>query len=794
MEEIRDQAKWLDSNGPLAKLLSSMLTYVGGEHGPSFKAGYDAAQKHSKIPSAPKPKPAEVNATPATPMGAPAPAARLLDDPYLLDPGEFNLDPDLAKAFKADAAAKLGDDRHPSPQQWAAILTPSSCAAVIGVAGTGKTFVMLMRAIWLHVYQEIPLSKILIVTVTKDCRFEIIAEIRHLFSLWDVDITDEMARDLVKTARGAALMVARSIQPMQDVVPFEVMGDLDDGDEDGRPFDLRLSAAQKSVLAGAYQRAYETSDVFAEAILELYAESMAVPRRLTPNARLNALVENWGQVRQADKELTEHAIKSWEKTRMIPADHLRLELIKLPCVGCEVFANGYVPALKSYLMLGVPGGVDPSYKRPGAKSPFVDEMRAKWSFVQRFTTERVIWINARAELDSLIGILSTLDTSAPQFNLIPKGEFRTISVYETLFRAGDLLQTLGLEVVPAIEEVTFIAGDTDKALYMAVAHFWPVLTEVLKEAEPSLMMFNDLFSGLRGAALRSVPDETLHRMQNLLADEVQDITMNSGEFIKACLREIRYRNRVDMTTTGCASIFACGDDFQTAHGTQGATPRYLVEFASQFPSKETKSYHLGTNYRSKQGILLSAHNLILGIPAIFRRVPESAKRLEGGEPVEIYPMSAQRFLALFDQHHGDGADILILIANQTVYRKMEDVVQVALDRDKAEGGQKRRVRVRAAQRSKGLEAEVVFILGDFTASTSTWAKNQFFRMAGTVAASGQSPFDEVQENELYRLAHIAMTRAKSRCYWLLPTAQEPGQGVSASNRLRGGSAGFIDHR
>ena len=125
---------------------------------------------------------------------------------------------------------------------------------------------------------------------------------------------------------------------------------------------------------------------------------------------------------------------------------------------------------------------------------------------------------------------------------------------------------------------------------------------------------------------------------------------------------------------------------------------------------------------------------------------------------------------------------------------MEDVVQVALDRDKAEGGQKRRVRVRAAQRSKGLEAEVVFILGDFTASTSTWAKNQFFRMAGTVAASGQSPFDEVQENELYRLAHIAMTRAKSRCYWLLPTAQEPGQGVSASNRLRGGSAGFIDHR
>ena len=77
MEEIRDQAKWLDSNGPLAKLLSSMLTYVGGEHGPSFKAGYDAAQKHSKIPSAPKPKPAEVNATPATPMGAPKPSRRM---------------------------------------------------------------------------------------------------------------------------------------------------------------------------------------------------------------------------------------------------------------------------------------------------------------------------------------------------------------------------------------------------------------------------------------------------------------------------------------------------------------------------------------------------------------------------------------------------------------------------------------------------------------------------------------------------------------------------------------------
>ncbi|PWC98709.1 hypothetical protein CX658_32425 [Pseudomonas amygdali pv. lachrymans] len=86
-------------------------------------------------------------------------------------------------------------------------------------------------------------------------------------------------------------------------------------------------------------------------------------------------------------------------------------------------------------------------------------------------------------------------------------------------------------------------------------------------------------------------------------------------------------------------------------------------------------------------------------------------------------------------------------------------------------------------------------MGDFVAATSTWAKNQIFRAAKTVDTDDQSPFDVIQQNELYRLAHIGISRARKHCYWLI--AREPVEGaqrLKASTRIAGVAGSFIDRR
>ncbi|MEN1342123.1 hypothetical protein, partial [Pseudomonas aeruginosa] len=93
--------------------------------------------------------------------------------------------------------------------------------------------------------------------------------------------------------------------------------------------------------------------------------------------------------------------------------------------------------------------------------------------------------------------------------------------------------------------------------------------------------------------------------------------------------------------------------------------------------------------------------------------PPASAANEEVSPVEVYDLSPATFMRLFDMHYAAGESILILAANPDDYRQLESVVNVAVDRDKADNPDDRLVRVRAAQRSKGLEAGVVIILGDF---------------------------------------------------------------------------------
>lgn len=799
-EETRD-SDWTGQRGFVVAVLARLMTAFGGKHPESyregFKNGYMAGQHKTPVQSSAKPTviTREVAVRIEDARGNEAPVLKF--DALLLDDGRMSVTPPMIKQFKADALANLGEDHQPSDEQWTAIHSPTTSAVTIGIAGTGKTFVMMMRAVFMHCYLKIPLSEMTVLAVTKDCRFDIIAELGHLFSRWGVELTQEQSLELVKTPRGALLNIIRTVPPLRDVIPFELLGMLDVGDEDGRPFDSRLTAAQLEYVEAAYNTAYKRSSSFAQSVQKLFAETVSLPRSTPDNAALIRYSEQ-GTLRIVEDELLTKAVtSSWHNAGHWPIPEIEAQLVLLTIMGKKVYVNGYLPNLDAYVVLGFPKTLARDYCRTGCSLAMFDECLAKRAFLQRFSMQRIIWCDSPEQLSDIITSAKAMNEIAPKFIARVKGLERPMRVAECLYQTGSLIETLGLDPAKTISSLMFMPHDPDAVFFDCAAKFWPMFESHLLTAQPSMMTFNRLFLtfGEQGHRnLKAVPTEALKRMRNVLTDELQDMTIHTGEFIKACMAENRYRIEVEDIKGAVMSVFACGDDFQTAHGTQGATPRFLTDFKSHFPSKGYKLNLLGINFRSQQGIIYAAHSLVLGIPAVSTLAPTSAAS-EQASPVEVLDLTATTFMSLFDMHYAEGDSILILAANPDDYKKSEPFVNVAVERDRSENAGNRLVRVRAAQRSKGLEADCVFILGDFMAATSTWAKNQIFRQARTVDTHDQSPFDVIQQNELYRLAHIGITRARKRCYWLISNEQhECVHRLKASSKISGVAGSFIDRR
>lgn len=789
-----------NANGLLASIGEVILDFGNGTHQKSFRQGYvqGYGQGRGATPTQAPAKSVrqEFTVRLEDARGDEVPRART--DELLLDDGRLNIGSAVAARFKADALAYLGEDHQPTEDQWKAILSPTTSAVTIGIAGTGKTFVMQMRAVLMHCYLEIPLEEMTILAVTKDCRHDVIADLGQLLSHWGVTLSQEQALALVKTPRGALLRIIRAVPPLRDVVPFELAGILDKGDEDGHPFDPRLSNEQVQLIDAAYQAAYTRSSSFAESIQKLFAETVALPLPNPDNPLLIKYSESGSNRTANDEMFTKAVTTQWHSDGHWPIPEIAAEFTPLKVMGRTIYTNGYFDVLEAHVVLGFPKGLARDYERPGSEIPLAEECLAKRAFLQRFETSRIIWIDSPEQLAAIVSAAVQMRETAPRFMARVKGLDKPTPIAQCLYHTGSLIETLGLNPAKAISDLRFMRHDPDLTFFDCAAKFWPMFESYLMTTTPQYMTINRLFLtfGEQGHKnLKAVPTEALKSMRSVLTDELQDVTVHTGEFIKACMHENRHRIEVEGIKGAVMSVFACGDDFQTAHGTQGATPKYLTDFRRHFPSRGFVQNLLGMNFRSQQGIIYSAHALIVGIPAVSTLAPASAASTAKSSPVEVYDLSGGAFMRLFDMHYAAGESILILAANPDDYRLSEQYVGVAVERDKQENPNNRRVRVRAAQRAKGLESDCVIIIGDFVAATSTWANNQIFKAARTVDTDDQSPFDVIQQNELYRLAHIGITRAKKACYWLLgKESVEHGQRLRASTRISGVAGSFIDHR
>jgi ATP-dependent exoDNAse (exonuclease V) beta subunit len=107
--------------------------------------------------------------------------------------------------------------------------------------------------------------------------------------------------------------------------------------------------------------------------------------------------------------------------------------------------------------------------------------------------------------------------------------------------------------------------------------------------------------------------------------------------------------------------------------------------------------------------------------------------------------------------------------------------------------EQRSLRCMTIHGAKGLEAELVVVLGDCTTRAGCAERNQLYALA-CLGAPGEAAYDRAQADEALRLAYVAITRAAREVHWYLDRSAIERDPYSAAGRTVGAPELFEDLR
>jgi DNA helicase-4 len=227
----------------------------------------------------------------------------------------------------------------------------------------------------------------------------------------------------------------------------------------------------------------------------------------------------------------------------------------------------------------------------------------------------------------------------------------------------------------------------------------------------------------------------------VMVDEFQDVNNQQVEFLKHLVNED-------------SQLFCVGDDWQSIYGFRGSEIDYIVNFKEHF--KQPEIITLKLNYRSSDHIVKASNEVIK--KNRFQVAKDITAVKKGGSKIEVNYAEVEGETESFiwekiQQHLQEGVspeEILIL------YRRsaMKNIVQESLYKSGVN------VQFKTIHGAKGLEAQVVFILGLNSAPggfPDPWMQDKIYHIIK------KSAYDTLLEEER-RLFYVALTRAKSHLY------------------------------
>lgn len=673
-------------------------------------------------------------------------------------------------------ARLMAPQAQPTAAQWKMIFSGAITTCVVAGAGSGKSSSLALRIVLLTQYLGVPLSDVSVVTFTRASRLDFAERLVRLFSLWGQTLSKADALARVTTFHAMALAWARTMPGFAQLRAFESLGE---GEDAGDSFQLKVNAAQREQLNGCFQRLVESDGEFASIIraLRLRASRMAPLPQSHPEVqrRLAALLP----AAERDAVLCDLIEAHWRKAGQWPLPGVSAARSEHRIHGQVFLCHGYNEAQKAWVMLGA----DPSMgdaSRPGARLPVRAEWAVKRTLFQAFFDKPLIWLDSFSELN--VGS-EVLQGAGIDYKL--SGENTALPLLDAFVAIAGFIENLGLEVPAAAAS---LENSDDGLFFQALGRYWPALEKQLMGLTPPVLSYNRMFavfSAPQGSALSRLPEAKLNAIRHLLVDEFQDISPQIARWLQAGLAE-----RLRRDAEASATLMCVGDDWQSIYGWRGSSPEFFMRFAQAFPSPGFRRLMLKENFRSNSQVVEAAEFIVRSIEAIpGKNAVAAGVQLEdhGASGVHIHIRNDDTIARIAQEALDTGATVLLLYRQASDDPRKAPAVQAMLQAQGQLGAEARRLRCMTIHASKGLEAQVVLLIGDCAARPAAPARNRLYTLAGLGREGAGAPYDQAQAEEALRLAYVGITRAAKAVHWFLEpaaAARSPGGAAARAANSR----------
>lgn len=691
---------------------------------------------------------------------------------------------------KLSEAVKKGLVGNPTKDQIEMICCLNSAACIAAGAGSGKSTTLALRVIYMLMCLGVDEDNITVVSFTTASCDDIKIKLKKLFEHFGIVVRDKECKNLVRTYHSLLLNVFSGGQNSILGCDLKYFENIDD-DKQRRSYGensyiTRMSSAQIALLKQAYVELYKSSADFRKGIMDIVRLNFIRQALSTKKA-----VKKHQPIQKASERdfilvsrINEEILSRRELLSGI--DGIEIDPIKLEINGYTFYANGKIKSTNQlvYFSNRIFGNSFLNDKERIGDFSILGAVSVKRNIISMYRGGDDIYIHSRADLENLKVYLmgssllidsyfegDNLNIIAPEVSL--KGDLSTQPLYMLFYQYASFIESMSMEVPYCLAKMDAFHDShaLEHTFSNLLSVYWPFFEERISKEK--IITFNRGFLSFTKYNLASVSSSYLMKMQHLLIDEFQDISPQIVEFIIASQTEIRKRE-------GHVSIMSIGDDWQSIYGWRGSSPLFFINFKNFFPifnsSRSFLQISLGVNFRSHDLIVKDAAKIV---NAIKNKTNKETASYRGAFPDEhgviinygydfsnVTDVLYKNFIELLrvqylyaKDHHGADYKILVLTRSGELAKNLLNVARNVIEWKGKEIG------FMTCHRAKGLQSIVTIVCDDFFNHEENIMKNNIYT-ASPHFNGLETTFSQVEEDELKRLAYVAVTRGIRRVHCL----------------------------
>lgn len=662
---------------------------------------------------------------------------------------------EIPESKKQAIIQQLKNYRSYTDSQLEMILSEEPNTCVIAGAGSGKSTSLIARVYVLNRHLGVDLENITVISFTRKSVEEFREKLRDIYKKLDnVDLGDDILRKVVRTFHSKVLDFAKSSTSKRTRF-FEFLEDnnrklqkTDNGNKStSEPeFKLELGPKQKEILETVYKNLFYKNEEFRDLIEKLY-------KAYLERHELSKTMGSYQDKLIASFEFNERSYTSAIHDLLDFPDK-KLGQIEIGLDRIKVYYNGYVKDFDLFIFF-IPDRetLDRLNLSEGQKEKLMNHLKTKESILFRYADKigyKILQNQRDADLLSeRIRLMDDLrQKTAYKFDYALKGDITEDAVFIKFYEAMEFVENLGLRVGDLSSYIDEAEMDEeDKWFSKALIIFDKEFQNYLEEK--NLARFHSLFKEFSEQNLENFKkaEDVLSSMQHILIDEFQDISPEQVYWVRGVLKYLKDKGIK-------TSLMCVGDDWQSIYGWRGSSPEFFINYNNHFRSKRVKTVKMEENFRSVQEIIDRAELLL-------KQVKEKTNK----HGISMVPYSTYEHVPepyFITQQTLDCAQIETVINEILQNKKPEEKVFVLSRTNNllTYFNKHKEIEKLTFHKSKGLEADYCILLGDCSYSYTNDFKNLCYRIAGY-----KHSYDFSQKEESLRLAYVAITRAKKRCYW-----------------------------